>query len=322
MNSFSRFRDGALLLFCNLVWGGQFVALKVVQREMGPLFATWLPLLISTFLIMPLVVREHRRSGGASMPMGDIAGFILLGTFGQAVVLLFSTWGVRLTLASNAALVGLALPVTTAVMAYFLLGERMTVVRGISFVLAIVGVLESSGIHWGELNFASPAFLLGNSMCFLSVLGSAYYNTYGKKLLEKYSALQVVLYSYCVAVTLLLPVTLYLEPQSFQKVTHFGALVWLAVIFLAVFRNVLALVVFLYVLKRLDATVAGVTNYLIPFFGVLTAGIFLHEKLTKFMILGGLLVLASTLFMTLYEGRERRRGQPPVTAAPGGASNN
>jgi len=56
---------------------------------------------------------------------------------GQVVAQLFITWGVRLSLASNAALLSLALPVFTAVMAFFLLREKMTPVRWLSFALAI-----------------------------------------------------------------------------------------------------------------------------------------------------------------------------------------
>ena len=47
--------------------------------------------------------------------------------------------------------------------------------------------------------------------------------------------------------------------------------------------------IFLIVLSRLDATQASLSNYLIPFFGVVVAAIMLHEKLTLYMIFGGLL---------------------------------
>jgi drug/metabolite transporter (DMT)-like permease len=40
---------------------------------------------------------------------------------------------------------------------------------------------------------------------------------------------------------------------------------------------------------------------LIPFFGVLIAFVVLHERLTVFMLLGGLLALASTLLITVWD---------------------
>jgi drug/metabolite transporter (DMT)-like permease len=79
---------------------------------------------------------------------------------------------------------------------------------------------------------------------------------------------------------------------------------------LAFFQYFLAMLAFLNVLARLDATQAGLSNYLISFFGLITAFIVLHERLTKFMIFGGLLVLASTLLVTIGEGRQRLQPIP------------
>jgi len=67
------------------------------------------------------------------------------------------------------------------------------------------------------------------------------------------------------------------------------------------------MVLFLNVLTRLDATQAALSNYLIPFFGVVIAAVVLNEKLTGFMLAGGALVLTSTLLVTVYEERQRRR---------------
>jgi drug/metabolite transporter (DMT)-like permease len=57
----------------------------------------------------------------------------------------------------------------------------------------------------------------------------------------------------------------------------------------------------------LDATQAGLSNYMIPFFGLVIAAITLHEKLTGYMIFGGILVLASTLLTSVYEEHRQRK---------------
>lgn len=307
----SRLRDWILLLICNLIWASQFVLVKIVQQQMGPVFATFFPITIAGILLIPIVRREQRRNAQAGKTKGisraEIRDFILLGVCGQVVAQLFITWGVRLSLASNAALLMLVLPVSTAVMAYLFLGERMTRVRWISFILAIVGVLECSGIDWSQLNFRNSAFLFGNIMIFLSVNGSAFYNSYSKKMLARFSPLQVLLYSYYAVFFFMLPITLYSEPQSFRDLPHFKPVVWIGLIALAVFQYLLSMVIFLNVLTRLDATQAGLCNYLIPFFGVVIAAVVLGERLTTFMVLGGTLVLASTLLITVYEERKRAR---------------
>jgi drug/metabolite transporter (DMT)-like permease len=312
MTPLSKFRDWGLLLACNLIWGSQFVVYKLVERQVGPAVAALFAISCATMLLIPIVHGKNRRKKGVDksygMPVRDMWEFILIGIGGQVVAQLFVAWGVRLTLASNAALLGFSLPVSTALMAYLFLGERMTGVRWLSFGLAIAGVVVCSGISWGELSFGSRRFLLGNVMLFLAVNGGAFYNVYSKKLLRRYSPLEVLLYSYYVAVGFLLPIALYTEPQSFRHLTDFTLTFWVGIILLGVLEYFLAMVIFLSVLTRLDATQAGLMNYSIPFFGVLAASLVLHERLTKFMVLGGLLVLASTLLVTVYEQQS-----PPTT---------
>lgn len=316
MFSAARFRDWTLLLVCNLIWASQFVMVKLVQAQMGPVFATFFPITLAMLLLIPVVRRERSKLTGenARIPIHDVLEFILIGIFGQVVAQLFITWGVRWSLASNAALLMLALPISTGVMAYFFLGERMTLVRWLSFALALAGVLECSGIDWKELNLVSVRFLLGNIMIFLSVNGSAFYNVYSKKLLRRYSPLQVLLYSYYAVFALLCPITAYAEPQGFTNLPHYNRAVWLGLVMLALFQYFLSMVIFLNVLTRLDATQAAVSNYLIPFFGVVIAAIVLHERLTKFMVVGGILVLGSTLLVTVYEEQQRARESSGLSA--------
>src|SRR5277367_1455564 len=171
--SASRWVDWGLLILCNLIWASQFVLAKLVQEQMGPIFATLLPMAIATGCLVPLVLAQQRRRAGgrganglpgSAHPVGaaDLLRFGVIGVFGQVLAQLAITWGVGLAPASNAALLSLTLPIATAVMAYLLLRERMTPVRWISFALAVAGVLQCSGVEWNELRFASGGVVTGN----------------------------------------------------------------------------------------------------------------------------------------------------------------
>ncbi len=161
-------------------------------------------------------------------------------------------------------------------------------------------MLACSGVDWQNLDFGR-GYLAGNMLIFLSVLGSAFYNTYSKKVLERHTPLRVLLYSYYALLTVLLPVTIAVEPSGFLNLAHYSKTVWVGLAILAVFQYYLSMVIFLNVLTRLDATQAALSNYLIPFFGVLIAAVVLHEHLTGFMIIGGVLALASTLLVTVWD---------------------
>jgi drug/metabolite transporter (DMT)-like permease len=320
----SRLVDWGLLISCNLIWGGQFVVAKLVQEQMGPIFATLLPMLLATACLFPLIRREQdaagkvRRLGHADLARrmhgADVVRFAVIGVFGQVVAQLGITWGVRFAPASNAALLSLTLPIATAIMAFALLGERMTAVRWLSFALAVAGVLQCSGVNWNDLRFNSGGVVTGNALIVLGVLGSAFYNVYGKKLLGRYSPLEVLLYSYYAVLICLIPLALYLEPGSFHDMLSYGPKVWLGIVLLAGLQYFLSMILFLTVLSRLDAAQAGLSNYLIPVFGVLFAAIALGERLTLRMAAGGLVVLGSTLLVTVYEERSAARVRSAAAA--------
>ncbi len=313
MVQFSRVRDWGLLMLCNLIWASQYSMVKIVQEQMGPVFATFFPVTLATILSIPLVRREMKKGTAAPVLRGDIFRFILIGICGQIPAQLFITWGVGLSMASIPALLALTLPVFTALMAYLILGERMNPLRWVSFALALAGAIECSGINWGELSVGNLRFFLGSLLVFGGVLGSCFFNVYSKKLLQRYSPLQIVLYSYCTTVACMLPITLYTEPRAFLYLAHFSLRTWLGLLELALFVYFLSMVIFLYVLTHLDVTQAALSNYLLPFFGLLLAALLLHEKLSGFMIVGGLLVLASTLVVTVFE--ERTRTPVPATTS-------
>jgi drug/metabolite transporter (DMT)-like permease len=311
----SRVRDWGLLILCNLIWASQYSMVKIVQEQMGPVFATFFPVTLATLLLIPIVRREAKQGNAAPVLKGDVKKFIIIGICGQIPAQLFITWGVGLSLASIPSLLALTLPVFTALMAYFILRERMTPLRWISFALALGGAIECSGISWGELSIGNLRFFFGSVLVLGGILGSCFFNVYSKKLLERYSPLQIILYSYYTTVGCMLPITLYSEPQGFLHLAHFSLRVWIGLIELALFVYFLSMVIFLYVLTRLDVTQAALSNYLLPFFGLVLAALLLHEKLTKFMIIGGILVLASTLVVTVYE---ESLGGAPGRADSGG----
>ncbi len=67
-----RLRDWLLLLLCNLIWASQFVMVKLVQRQMGPVFAVFFPMAMATLMLAPLVWRARRPAmARGAMPDGS-----------------------------------------------------------------------------------------------------------------------------------------------------------------------------------------------------------------------------------------------------------
>jgi drug/metabolite transporter (DMT)-like permease len=294
------------LLLANLMWALQFSCVKLVQDQVGPFATVWGPMTLATIMLYPLLRHERRDHPpkGRRSPK-DILLFLTLAAVGVFPGQFFITWGTRLSLASNAALLMLTLPICTALMAHIFLGERMTAIRWISFALALVGVLMCSGIDFGTLNFGHT-YLAGNVLVFLGLNGSAFYNSYSKKVLKRYSPLELIFYTYGAMFVVMTPLTLAAEADVFTRIPSFTFRTWLGLLLLIFFHNYLSMVLFLKALDYLDAIQAALSNYLITFFGLPISAIWLGERLTPVMIGGGIIVLLSTLLITIWEERKRR----------------
>jgi len=286
------------------MWALQFTCIKLVQDQVGSLVTVWGPMTLATVMLFPLIRLEKREDyRNAARSKKDILMFFVLAAVGVFPGQVIVTWGTRMSLASNAALLTLTLPISTAVLAFIFLGERMSRIRWASFALAIAGVLLCSGIDFKSLSLGGP-YLVGNALIFFGILGSAFYNSYGKKVLERYSPMEMLFFTYVAMFVIMTPLVLVKEREVLSTIPHFALRTWTGLALLTFFHNYLSMVLFLKALKQLDAIQAALSNYLITFFGVPIAALWLGEKLTLVGIIGGVMILVSTLLITVWEERQ------------------
>jgi drug/metabolite transporter (DMT)-like permease len=288
------------------MWALQFTCIKLVQDQVGSLFTVWGPMTLATIMLYPLIRLEAKGAKKTDRRSSDILIFLLLAVVGVFPGQVLITWGTRMSLASNAALLMLTLPVSTAFLAFLFLHEKMTPIRWLSFGLAIIGVVMCSDIDFRTLNFGK-GYLCGNVLIFLGTLGSAFYNSYGKKILERYSPTEMLFFTYLAMFVIMTPLTVAQEPGVFANIPHLSLRTWIGLVLLTFFHNYLSMVLFLKALKQLDAIQAALSNYLITFFGIPIAAIWLKEKLTSLAIIGGVLIFGSTLLITVWENRRASR---------------
>ena len=287
-----------LLLFaCNLMWSLQFTCIKLIQDQVGVYFTVWAPMLLSTLFLLPCVMKQAREK---ERGWNDVRTFGVLALAGVFPAQVFMTWGTQYSLASNAAIITLALPVITAFFAFVMLKEKMNTARWISFGMAIVGVVLLSTGDIRRIDFSSK-FMIGNLLIVLAIVGNAYYNTGCKKIADRYSEMEMVFFSYVAMIVLLTPLVFYFEPRIFSTIRFFTVQTWTGLALLTFFHNFLSMVLFFKALKMLDAMQVALSNYLIPFFGLPVAALWLGESLGGWTLVGGAFVLVGTLIITLWE---------------------
>ena len=288
-----------LLFACNLMWSLQFTCIKLTQADMGPFFTVWGPMGLAAIFLAPFALKSFKQGGKKLKDILIFGQLAMLGAFPAQVLM---TWGTQYSLASNAAILTLILPVTTAIFAFLILKEKMNGVRWLSFIIAICGVILISTGDIKQLNFGSK-YAIGNLLIFLAILGNSYFNVGIKKIAARYTEMEMVFYTYVVIVIALTPLVIIFEGDVFARIPSFTRQTWLGFILLTFFHNYLSMILFFRALKILEAIQVALSNYMIAFFGVPIAAIWLGETLSSYAIIGGVLVLSSTLIITIVDYR-------------------
>jgi drug/metabolite transporter (DMT)-like permease len=211
------------------------------------------------------------------------------------------TWGISKSLASNGAILNLLIPVISAVLASFMLKEKLTLLRIASLAIGLIGVVFLSVGDLRQASFGSMKFLTGNLLIFGGCLGSSFYNVYCKGLMQKFSELEILIYSYITASIASIPLLLWAEPFHFRSILAFDAKATAAFLFLALFMYGASMLLFFKALQHLDVTIASMSLYLVPVFGVILAATLLGERLNLTAVAGAAIVLISTLIVVRYD---------------------
>src|SRR6476469_1613227 len=284
--------DWSLVVIVNFMWATQV-----------PVTVAFIPMIVSTIIFLPLLwIENKKRNVKIYWRWKDIKYFIWPGLIGVFLMQYAYTLGSRLTLAANAGIITLAIPVIVAVFASLLLKEKLNVVRIFSFILAIGGVLLTSLSDISGADFKQSQYLSGNLIFLFACCCCGFYNTYCKMLVDKkFTELQILVYSSLVGSIASIPLLIWAEPFHYSAFIKSGTVALLGMIELSVIVYGVSMLLFFYVLKRMDVTQAILGNYLLPFFIAILGILLLNEKITWLMLLGGVIIIISTLMVTVYE---------------------
>lgn len=298
-----RFINIAALCLVNLMWAAQYPAYKVASDHIDVAALNFWTLLIASVLLVPFLSRERSRTAQRrTWSRVSVVHFVLLAVLGILPPSVLMAWGIAHSTASNAAILSLTIPVLMVLMAFLLLGERLTWIRAVSLALAIGGVIliSRSDIAGGSF---SMTLLAGNCVIFLAGMGSAFYNVFSKDLLTRFSELEVLVYGYAVAIVCCAVLSLAIDARPFYRFIEYPVSAWISLLVLGGLSWGLAMLLWMWVLKRLAVGQVSASIYLLSFFGVILSALTLHESVHAVQIVGGALVIIGTFLTSEYEAR-------------------
>ncbi len=312
-------RNLFLVIVVNFMWATQVPVIRMMGDKLGPITIAFVPMIISTLMFIPFLWAENKKRGAVGRrSWKDLKYFILPGLIGVFLMQYLYTLGSTLTLASNAGIITLTIPVLVAVFASILLKEKLNIVRVIGFIIAIAGVLLTSLPDIKGASFSENRYFTGNLIFLLACACCAFYNTYCKLLVDKnFTELEILVYGSLVGCIACIPLLIWVEPFSLSAILHSGRTAIFGLLELSFIVYGVSMLLFFYVLKSMDVTQFILGNYLLPFFIALLGIMLLDEKMTLTMIIGGIIIIVSTLMVTVYEKQLlalfRRRGKKDIT---------
>jgi len=276
----------AKLVAVAAIWGGTFIAARVVAPLMSaPAASLWRYVVATAALVAFVMVYER------TLPRLDRrqwVGVALLGATGVALYNLFFMAGMEKIPASRGSLIVALNPVATMLGGALFLGEPLTRLRIAGAIVALAGVVLVLG-HGDPLGLFRGHVGAGELLMLGAVLSWAAYTLIGKRLLAGMSPLVATTYAALCGTAMLAVVTalagdLALPPPTWQA--------WLAFVFLGVFGTGIAFVWFYEGVRRLGAARTAVFINLVPVFAIVLGVLLLGERVDASMVVGGLIVVA------------------------------
>lgn len=215
------------------------------------------------------------------------------GIFEPALAYMIGIFGLKMTTASNASLIGASEVILTIVLAAVFLGERLTRIKlllaGTSFSGILLLMLEDES--------ASHASLIGDLLVLLGTVFAVFYVLLSKKQIKTADPLQLTVSQQLVGLIVTIVgfgILSMIDPT--YKLTVVGILpqFWLLAIVSGILHYALAFLLYLIALQTVPVSHAAFYVALIPVFGVASAIILIGEQPSFVQWIGAVLVIASS----------------------------
>lgn len=277
--------------FTLVVWASAFAGIRAGLRGYSPS-----NLAILRFLIASAVLAIYAGVAHFRRPkLRDIPGLILTGAIGISFYNLALNYGETRVTAGAASLLIASTPIWTALLARFVLHERLTAIGWFGVFLSFAGVaLIASGEGEG-IRLSLQALVI-----LAAAVTSAVYMILQKHYLGRYSALEFTAYSIWSGTVLMLP----FGSGFLHTLETAPAAATLAVFYLGVFPGALAYVAWAYVLSHGAAGRTASLLFLIPVFAIGIAWLWLGEVPKPVSLVGGAIAMVGVVVVNR-RGRER-----------------
>lgn len=293
-------KDGLLALLVVIVWGLNFVVIKVGLHNMPPMLLAGLRFLLVAFPAIFFVARPK-------VPFRLLLGYGLTISFGQFAFLFCAIkFGMPAGLAS---LVLQAQAFFTIILGAFVFGERLQGKQLAGITLAVFGVLV---LVEASLNGEHVA-LLGFMLTLAAGLSWACGNIFNKLIMQheaRPAVMSLVVWSALIPVLPFMAASLMLDGPAVvaRSLAEIDLITVLSLVYLAFVATIVGYGIWGTLLGRYETWRVAPLSLLVPVVGLASAALLLGETLSALQFLGAVLIMAG-LYINVFGFRLRRSQQ-------------
>ncbi|MBT2341339.1 MULTISPECIES: DMT family transporter [Pseudomonas] len=293
------------LTMVTMIWGGTFVAGRILSGALAPLLAASLRFLLASIALLLFLALARIPLVRPTLKQGLLlAG---LGFFGIFFYNLCFFYGLQYINASRASLIVALNPAVIGLASWWLFKERLSALKVVGIGLCIGGaglvivsrdpaLLQDSARSW-----------IGDVLIFGCVLGWGIYSLFSKGLNEQLGPLQTVTWSILLGTLMLWLACAVGGEVRLEALRGLDLKQWLSLLYLGVLGSALAYIAWYDGIRRIGATRSGVFIALNPLTAVLLGALLLDERFTALMRLGGGLILVGIFLCNRPLARTRRK---------------
>lgn len=259
-----------VLAIASVGWGLNFPIMKHLLTEWPPLSSRGL-CGIAGAAALALIALARRQK--LRVPKGMWLRLLLVSTLSLGGWVAFMGLALLWLSASEAAVLGISIPVWVAFLAWPILGERLSWLRALSLVTALAGI----AVLIGGNGFDASVEKLPGILC---ALAGAVCVGLGTVLTKHFPLAMPPLSLAAWQVGLgCLPISIIGLAVEQPQLAALSSIGWASMIYITVIQFCLCYVCWFAALERLPAATASIGTLLVPVVGVLAAAVMLHEPL-------------------------------------------
>lgn len=281
-----------LLFLPPFFWSTNFIVGKALASKVPPWTLNTGRFVVSALILIPLLLYRREWPALSGKLVAPLILMSLTGVFAFNAVLYM---GLHYTTAINATLVNSTTPVTTAWIAWLMIGEKMTRRRVVGIFLSFAGVIWI--VSQGSLKILlALRFNPGDIIVFFATALWGFYCVMAKRMMQHLSPLALTTITTAIG-------ALFLLPAAFLELSWSPANVWhrevlLYFLYLGVFPSFLSFVIWNRSILLFGPSRATLVYNTLPLFTVILSVILLGETLIFYQAAGGAAILAGVIIGT------------------------